>query len=164
MPVQTLATAARVLARVGQRSRTAVLNSAKAPIEKVVSRTATIQAMRAPGRATTPGSHSSRTMSANRRATKIADQRMYRLATKLNAAARCATPTKYVMKRRAGSHFGTNVTKVVASVKCSPDRKSTRLNSSHSSISYAVFCLKKKTHSTTDKCLHAHVFACQACL
>src|SRR5689334_24666248 len=28
------------------------------------------------------------------------------------------------------------------------DRKSTRLNSSHSSISYAVFCLKKKkTHS-----------------
>src|SRR5689334_23784891 len=27
-----------------------------------------------------------------------------------------------------------------------PDRKSTRLNSSHSSISYAVFCLKKKTN------------------
>src|SRR5689334_25356146 len=26
------------------------------------------------------------------------------------------------------------------------DRKSTRLNSSHSSISYAVFCLKKKTN------------------
>src|SRR5438477_8381269 len=26
------------------------------------------------------------------------------------------------------------------------DRKSTRLNSSHMSISYAVFCLKKKTH------------------
>src|SRR5699024_11620442 len=26
-----------------------------------------------------------------------------------------------------------------------PDRKSTRLNSSHVSISYAVFCLKKKT-------------------
>src|SRR5690242_21595971 len=26
----------------------------------------------------------------------------------------------------------------------SPDRKSTRLNSSHMSISYAVFCLKKK--------------------
>src|SRR2546430_8208635 len=26
------------------------------------------------------------------------------------------------------------------------DRKSTRLNSSHSQISYAVFCLKKKTH------------------
>src|SRR5438309_4306366 len=28
------------------------------------------------------------------------------------------------------------------------DRKSTRLNSSHSSISYAVFCLKKKNKKT----------------
>src|SRR5690554_7389305 len=28
-----------------------------------------------------------------------------------------------------------------------PDRKSTRLNSSHVRISYAVFCLKKKKHS-----------------
>src|SRR5438094_5539027 len=27
---------------------------------------------------------------------------------------------------------------------CSSDRKSTRLNSSHRTISYAVFCLKKK--------------------
>src|SRR5689334_24096266 len=30
------------------------------------------------------------------------------------------------------------------------DRKSTRLNSSHSSISYAVFCLKKKTQKHTQ--------------
>src|SRR3712207_7573382 len=29
------------------------------------------------------------------------------------------------------------------------DRKSTRLNSSHANISYAVFCLKKKKHTTT---------------
>src|SRR2546427_7529960 len=29
------------------------------------------------------------------------------------------------------------------------DRKSTRLNSSHSQISYAVFCLKKKKHNHT---------------
>src|SRR3712207_7324244 len=28
------------------------------------------------------------------------------------------------------------------------DRKSTRLNSSHANISYAVFCLKKKKHLT----------------
>src|SRR5699024_11736970 len=28
------------------------------------------------------------------------------------------------------------------------DRKSTRLNSSHVSISYAVFCLKKKSHNS----------------
>src|SRR5947207_7971443 len=31
-----------------------------------------------------------------------------------------------------------------ASQICDPDRKSTRLNSSHTVISYAVFCLKKK--------------------
>src|SRR2546430_6736508 len=30
------------------------------------------------------------------------------------------------------------------------DRKSTRLNSSHSQISYAVFCLKKKTKTDAD--------------
>src|SRR3712207_7229142 len=29
------------------------------------------------------------------------------------------------------------------------DRKSTRLNSSHANISYAVFCLKKKKHMHT---------------
>src|SRR5688572_31156035 len=31
------------------------------------------------------------------------------------------------------------------------DRKSTRLNSSHSQISYAVFCLKKKKNTKTHK-------------
>src|SRR5690348_17903363 len=31
------------------------------------------------------------------------------------------------------------------------DRKSTRLNSSHPSISYAVFCLKKKKNKKTNK-------------
>src|SRR5207253_7553409 len=31
------------------------------------------------------------------------------------------------------------------------DRKSTRLNSSHVAISYAVFCLKKKNNTTTLK-------------
>src|SRR2546430_1339270 len=35
----------------------------------------------------------------------------------------------------------------VTSVQLGQDRKSTRLNSSHSQISYAVFCLKKKTTS-----------------
>src|SRR5438067_9198115 len=32
------------------------------------------------------------------------------------------------------------------------DRKSTRLNSSHVSISYAVFCLKKKKRASGEKC------------
>src|SRR2546430_13645929 len=38
------------------------------------------------------------------------------------------------------------------------DRKSTRLNSSHSQISYAVFCLKKKI---TRLELHSTSIACQ---
>src|SRR2546430_11212148 len=38
------------------------------------------------------------------------------------------------------------VTEVVDSTL---DRKSTRLNSSHSQISYAVFCLKKKTNPSS---------------
>src|SRR5437879_10752551 len=33
---------------------------------------------------------------------------------------------------------------LVAVIVADPDRKSTRLNSSHRCISYAVFCLKKK--------------------
>src|SRR5438094_6572937 len=32
-----------------------------------------------------------------------------------------------------------------------PDRKSTRLNSSHRTISYAVFCLKKKKRDITGR-------------
>src|SRR2546430_11730580 len=41
------------------------------------------------------------------------------------------------------------------------DRKSTRLNSSHSQISYAVFCLKKKNKETNTRTYrqsyhHAH--------
>src|SRR5256885_8463736 len=34
------------------------------------------------------------------------------------------------------------------------DRKSTRLNSSHLVISYAVFCLKKKIIPSTALCMH----------
>src|SRR5437660_2481212 len=33
------------------------------------------------------------------------------------------------------------------------DRKSTRLNSSHVAISYAVFCLKKKTYGSCPECI-----------
>src|SRR5689334_23917067 len=39
------------------------------------------------------------------------------------------------------------------------DRKSTRLNSSHSSISYAVFCLKKKNEIETRDLGAAHLSA-----
>src|SRR3712207_8059381 len=39
----------------------------------------------------------------------------------------------------------------VASAFADPDRKSTRLNSSHANISYAVFCLKKKKQTTSKR-------------
>src|SRR5437868_12733164 len=39
-----------------------------------------------------------------------------------------------------------------------PDRKSTRLNSSHVSISYAVFCLKKKKAARTQT---RHLLKCR---
>src|SRR5207245_6666454 len=42
------------------------------------------------------------------------------------------------------SHASASTTTPALSI-CALDRKSTRLNSSHGSISYAVFCLKKKT-------------------
>src|SRR5438309_6657075 len=45
----------------------------------------------------------------------------------------------YASSSSAGVHFGCGQLD-----KIERDRKSTRLNSSHSSISYAVFCLKKK--------------------
>ena len=38
-----------------------------------------------------------------------------------------------------------------AKLTVSKDRKSTRLNSSHVVISYAVFCLKKKIHMTRQE-------------
>src|SRR5688572_31958008 len=47
---------------------------------------------------------------------------------------------------RAGLSSSVHIVRVGNARKChwSKDRKSTRLNSSHSQISYAVFCLKKK--------------------
>src|SRR2546428_1856327 len=45
----------------------------------------------------------------------------------------------------------------VSSTVTETDRKSTRLNSSHDQISYAVFCLKKKKHHRhhRHRCAHA---------
>src|SRR2546430_5761990 len=47
------------------------------------------------------------------------------------------------------------------------DRKSTRLNSSHSQISYAVFCLKKKKKTICTEllcCLSTEVDYCSLCV
>src|SRR2546430_9736018 len=63
---------------------------------------------------------------------------------------RCARPRRSTCRSRGGSRA---------------DRKSTRLNSSHSQISYAVFCLKKKKKTKeilsiierTDDCVRWNV-------
>src|SRR3712207_8461289 len=43
-----------------------------------------------------------------------------------------------------------DATKSEINYGCGADRKSTRLNSSHANISYAVFCLKKKQNNTLE--------------
>src|SRR2546430_7490250 len=45
------------------------------------------------------------------------------------------------------AHAGKSTDIALGLASFAVDRKSTRLNSSHSQISYAVFCLKKKNHS-----------------
>src|SRR6266849_4040600 len=50
----------------------------------------------------------------------------------------CSSDLHSFSHRRWGSTFGDHALRA-------EDRKSTRLNSSHEWISYAVFCLKKKT-------------------
>src|SRR5947207_6861639 len=55
--------------------------------------------------------------------------------------------------RRARRLFGWRLERiriVTASRIARLDRKSTRLNSSHTVISYAVFCLKKKTYENDE--------------
>src|SRR2546430_6495587 len=58
----------------------------------------------------------------------------------------CRTRVKYCQE--PGEFQGLlEVRAEIRKLKPSADRKSTRLNSSHSQISYAVFCLKKKKQS-----------------
>src|SRR3712207_7619427 len=49
---------------------------------------------------------------------------------------------------RGGAEGGHGVLPVRRGRVPPEDRKSTRLNSSHANISYAVFCLKKQNHAT----------------
>src|SRR5438309_2992357 len=44
--------------------------------------------------------------------------------------------------------------RLLGTFSAAADRKSTRLNSSHSSISYAVFCLKKKKNKSNGQHLN----------
>src|SRR5690606_40021972 len=50
----------------------------------------------------------------------------------------------YFAPKRKGESFRLEEAKEAAHLMARLDRKSTRLNSSHVKISYAVFCLKKK--------------------
>src|SRR5256885_13324895 len=56
--------------------------------------------------------------------------------------------------RRPGCRRPSPTPHGAASRPGSSDRKSTRLNSSHLVISYAVFCLKKKKKYTQAACTH----------
>src|SRR5712692_6492605 len=63
------------------------------------------------------------------------------------AADACPTGAISIRDREASREVTVDYGRCVFCGECaeaSTDRKSTRLNSSHSSISYAVFCLKKK--------------------
>src|SRR5256885_9360205 len=46
---------------------------------------------------------------------------------------------------------GTSLIVIIPTAIIGADRKSTRLNSSHLVISYAVFCLKKKNYHVTQR-------------
>src|SRR3712207_7296308 len=50
----------------------------------------------------------------------------------------------FVRSRRTDPHTGVTARAPADVTHSLTDRKSTRLNSSHANISYAVFCLKKK--------------------
>src|SRR5260221_8737823 len=56
---------------------------------------------------------------------------------------------EYSSKRRSGCGCCGCLTAPFLALLLVADRKSTRLNSSHTVISYAVFCLKKKTGPTS---------------
>src|SRR5437868_12744180 len=60
----------------------------------------------------------------------------------------------------AAVHMTAAVTKSASGITVSAtDRKSTRLNSSHVSISYAVFCLKKKNKVSTKTASNRHEYS-----
>src|SRR5690349_21953942 len=54
-------------------------------------------------------------------------------------------------RRKRAAHASASRRRVSSEVKTTQDRKSTRLNSSHVEISYAVFCLKKKKRERADE-------------
>src|SRR2546430_5817039 len=66
-----------------------------------------------------------------------------------------AQSPKLSLTQAQASHFASLAMKCIQKEYPNKDRKSTRLNSSHSQISYAVFCLKKKKKE--NKICDAHI-------
>src|SRR5947209_12307408 len=64
----------------------------------------------------------------------------------------CAVDLSPDMAVLAARRFRTEVEDRTLLVASAEDRKSTRLNSSHANISYAVFCLKKKKKHNNNAC------------
>src|SRR5690349_23210578 len=81
-------------------------------------------------------------------------------ARKLNLSSRyCRTVSDTKMQNGRASPISSSASCSFCRARsCGGDRKSTRLNSSHVEISYAVFCLKKKTieqrQSTPSRKVH----------
>src|SRR5207244_13240701 len=61
----------------------------------------------------------------------------------VSARARASSRAELAARTREAASWPARMVRAI-------DRKSTRLNSSHQIISYAVFCLKKKKHNNND--------------
>src|SRR2546430_11174331 len=92
---------------------------------------------------------------------------LFPYTTLFRSKARKHEPAILADARRPGETQRRTIEVGGAAFRYRKDRKSTRLNSSHSQISYAVFCLKKKklrdghfdiwTKTGMMKYLHGHV-------
>src|SRR5690348_17669712 len=70
-----------------------------------------------------------------------------------------ALPIYFLLKRSSTTSLTHHIMSSPIHKQIHLDRKSTRLNSSHPSISYAVFCLKKKKYKRTNYfCSHRFAF------
>src|SRR5437879_6820713 len=68
-----------------------------------------------------------------------------------NLTARSGDPGHRLVHGGLQTRHGSSSRSSIASSVDQTDRKSTRLNSSHRCISYAVFCLKKKKKTNTQR-------------
>src|SRR4051794_41508758 len=87
-----------------------------------------------------------------RRCAMLASDPVSKLSTQITRCPRASSSSHRCEPRKPAPPVTTHV--LISPEGYPLDRKSTRLNSSHPSISYAVFCLKKKnkpSHHTPDR-------------